>query len=190
MMDPESGELKGRRIHQDALLQCCSSLICLEKDGADKLIILAHYSVRQFLLAHHQTENDTVELQLGELCITHLHRHNPVRDLVRFQQANVPITTGFASTIASIVAPLLFRSRTRSADFTNIRLPVRARKEGDNFDRKTFLFYSKEHWASLTRYMSAKYSSYSKFEKVALLNSKTWWIYPWQRHYESDISHV
>ena len=75
--------------------QCCSSLICLEKDGAEELIILAHYSVRQFLLAHHQTENDTVELQLGGLCITHLHRHKPVRDLTRFQQANVPIQTGF-----------------------------------------------------------------------------------------------
>jgi hypothetical protein len=84
MMDPESGELKGRQIHQDALLQCCSSLICLEKDGADKFIILAHYSVRQFLLAHQHTGNDTLELQLGELCITHLHRHKPLRDLTRF----------------------------------------------------------------------------------------------------------
>jgi hypothetical protein len=103
----------------------------------------------------------------------------------------VPIKTGFASTVASVVAPWLFRSRPpQPVDFTNIRLPVPARQAGDILDPKTFLFYSKEHWASLTRYMSAECSSYSKFEEGALLNSKTWWIYPWQRHYESTISHV
>jgi hypothetical protein len=84
MMDPESGELKGGRIHKDALMQSCTSLVCLGKDGADEMITLAHYSVRQFLLAYLQIENDAAELWLGELCISHLHRHKPVRDLTRY----------------------------------------------------------------------------------------------------------
>jgi WD40 repeat protein len=194
MVDPESGKLKGDRIHKDALMQSCTSLVCLENDGADELIILAHYSVRQFLLAYLQIDNNAAELQLGELCVTHLYSAKPIQDLTRIQQAIVPVRPDLISIIGSIVAPRLFGSRSRtpqSDSFRHICLPAPARLAGDIFDPKTFLFYSKEQWASLTRNMSVKAPSYTKFEEIALLNVKTWWIYPWQRHYESsNSSHV
>jgi hypothetical protein len=191
MVDPESGELRGGRIHKDALIQSCSSLICVGKDDSDEVITLAHFSARQFLLAYLEIENDTAELELGELCIYHLHRHKPVRDLMRYQQVKVPIRAELASTIASMVVPRLFRSRTpQSVRSTTVSLPVPARPAGDISNPKTFLFYSKKQWAPLTRHVSAKSSFYSIFEEIALLNSKTWWIYPWQRHYDSSSSHV
>jgi hypothetical protein len=191
MVDLESGELRGGRIHKDTLIQSCSSLVCVWKDGAEEVITLAHYSVRQFLVVYLQIEDGTAELQLGELCISHLYRHKPVRDIVQYQQVQVPIQAGLTSTIASMVMPRLFRSRSpRSIGSAKISLPIPVKPGGDILDSKTFAFYSKEQWAALTRHLSAESSSYSKFEEIALVNSRNWWIYPWQRHYDSSSSHV
>src|SRR5947208_14974253 len=63
------------------ILKCCSNLIIQDSNGQ---IILAHYSVRQFL--EHRTVNaqlfpnglklDAEELKLGMLCIAHLTSPN------------------------------------------------------------------------------------------------------------------
>jgi WD40 repeat protein len=191
MVDPESGELNSGLVHRAAIIQTCTSLVYLEKDDTDERIVLAHYSVRQFLLDHLKLDNDTAELQLGELCVAHLYRHKPVRDLARIQRVNVPVPDNFASTIIRFVARRPLRSRIpRSESSTTISLPGSAAPVGDKFNAKTFLSYSNEHWVSLTRSISTKSPCYSKFENIASLNSKMWWIYPWPRHYESNISHI
>ncbi|KAH8719449.1 hypothetical protein GQ44DRAFT_775372 [Phaeosphaeriaceae sp. PMI808] len=200
VVDPQSGELKSSPIQEDELIACCASFIYLEHDGEDELVLLAHYSVRQFLLATFSGDYDATELELGELCITHLHRHMPVRDLtvhgqdssLARRQINLPMPTNIGSSVARIVAQQLFSFRTsRLSSVSSIRLSAPAQRANITFDRKTFLYYAKKHWTSLTRRISINSSSYSKFEEVALSNIKAWWVFPWQRHYESSHpSHV
>jgi hypothetical protein len=197
VIDPKTGEPKSGPIHRDELLACCSSFVYTERDGSDDIILLAHYSVRQFLYATMQTDHDTAQLQLGELCINHLHRHMPVQDLTVFgkdqhQRVTVPIPTTVISSIASAVVPRLFSRSSRSLPnrVAQIRLPVPTSRVGTSFERKGFLYYAKEHWTSLTRHITTDSASYSKFKAIALFKSKMWWIYPWQRYYDSDTSHV
>jgi hypothetical protein len=192
VVDPATGALKSGPIHKDELMACCSSFVYLEKDGDDELILLAHYSVRQFLYEMLQINEEEAELEIGELCVTHLHKYMPVRDLaLRTQgQINMAVPVGIGSFITRAIAPGLLRALTFSPSLaTQIRLPAPARRSIVAFDRNTFLYYAKQHWAALTRHISKTSFSYSKFETIALLRNEQWWIYPWQRNH-SENSHI
>jgi hypothetical protein len=198
VVDPKTGELKSGPIQKDEFLACCASFVYLEDDGGGELVLLAHYSVRQFLLETIVGVGGIAELELGELCVTYLHRHMPVRELTVYNQEsslgrkqNLHIPANFGTSILRSVLPLLLRLHSpRRSPVSGIQVPA-SQQAGFTCDPKRFLQYARVHWASLTQCISIKSSSYAKFEELALSNIKTWWMFPWQKHYESSpTSHI
>jgi hypothetical protein len=54
----------------------------------DELVLLAHHSVRQFLVSSTLGSSyEDAELELGELCIVHLYKHMPVHELTKYSGA-------------------------------------------------------------------------------------------------------
>jgi hypothetical protein len=200
VVDPETGELKSGPIQKNEIIACCASLAYLEKDGRDELILLAHHSVRQFLFSSTSTlelSQDTAELELGELCIAHLYRHMPVREVTlhgaessgKPNRTALPIRSNIVSAVGSVIAPAIFRRRTPHS-LAQIQFPTPTFRNAPAFDHSSFLYYAKRNWILLTRNISTSSSCLSKFEKLTLFNSKLWWIYPWQQSYISFDSHV
>ena len=81
--NPDTGELGQGLVHKEEILTCCASLAFLEKDGSDEFVLLAHHSVRQFVFPlDAESAYRAAQVELGELCVCHLHRHRPVKQLV------------------------------------------------------------------------------------------------------------
>ncbi|KIW17768.1 hypothetical protein PV08_04963 [Exophiala spinifera] len=194
VVDPKTGALKSDPIQKGALLACCTSFISVDTSGGDELVLLAHASVRQFLLAL-PGDHGSIELELGELCVAHLYRSMPIQDLTIHSQASshvrLPVPTNIGLSVAKTVFPWLSRYQNRrSSGISGIRSVAPARQVNLGFDRKSFISYAKEHWTPLTRHITTDSSHYSKFRDLALSNNNAWWIFPWQRHYHSHASHV
>jgi hypothetical protein len=197
VVNPETGELTRSPIPKDEIMACCASLAYLERSGPNELILLAHHSVRQFLLASLKWEYDDIELHQGELCTVHLHRYRPVRELTRHKTKDsvgtnrtpMLIQSGIVSAVGSIIAPRLFRLPLPSRSVT-IQMPTPVSRHVHVFDCGSFMYYAKQNWLFLTRSSNAMQSSYTKFLGLALFNSRAWWIYPWQQDYISFGSHI
>jgi len=195
MIDPQTGELKGNRVHRDEILSCSVSFIYLERNDSDSendLVLLAHHSVRQFLMSI--IISKAPDSELGELCIAHLFYHMPRVQLTKYNESqasnmqnriSIPVQSNIASTIAGLsrfgrfVRPLV--NQPIRSTFPSIKLPTPSNRIINGFGVNTFLYYAKENWLLLSRRIASypSFTSFSKFRILALLNNDFWWIYPW-----------
>ena len=202
-----TGEIGRHLIPKEELIQCCANLAYLEKDSAEELILLAHFSVRQFLFPT-EDENPGGDFQvelalLGELCVSHLYRHIPITQLVKggsSSRNHKTVTTqlhkGLALSLTSSLLPTLFRpfmpspdsARSKSAPL-QITMPIILKDERTG--NKGFLKYAEKNWIPSTTSLLDTSSCWPKFGELALLNLSSWPIYPWDsRRYHSFDSHV
>ena len=201
-VNPESGELGQGLIHKEEIMTCCASLAFLEKDGTEEFVLLAHHSVRQFLFPLGAESTYRVsQVELGELCVIHLYRHRPVKQLIGHAESSrkfietLPVPRSYVSTIGSVIAPGIFKSlfATRSGRHkpVSIRFPKPISWDVAVTKETSFLSYAKTNWMLLTPNLSPASRHWSSFKNLALLNDRSWDIYPWpQRGYHSLDLHI
>jgi ankyrin repeat protein len=202
-VNPDTGELGQGLIHKEEIMTCCASLALLERDNSDELVLLAHHSVRQFLFPlEAEPAYRTAEVELGELCVIHLYRHQPVKQLISQTESSskstetLPIPRGFASTIGSIIAPgilkpLLLSTRSGHQKSAPIQVPKTTSRNAAVAKKTGFLSYAKKNWMLLTPNLSPTSRHWSPFKNLALPNDRSWDVYPWsQRGYQSLDSHT
>ncbi|KAH8723832.1 hypothetical protein GQ44DRAFT_773708 [Phaeosphaeriaceae sp. PMI808] len=202
IVDPNSGESGDDSIPKEEILTCCASLAYFQKDASAELVLLAHHSVRQFLFPlGAESGYTTTQVELGELCVAHLYRHRPVKELITHgKRSSTPIRTlriprSPISTIGSIVLPGIFKSlsSTRSDHQKSafIQLPKPTPRKATMVKETGFMSYAKKNWMLLTSNLSRSSRHWSSFEKLALPNDRSWDIYPWpQQGYQALDSHV
>jgi len=202
-VNPDTGELGQGLIHKEEIMTCCANLALLERDNSDELVLLAHHSVRQFLFPlEAESAYRTEQVELGELCVIHLYRHRPVKQLISQTESfsksieTLPIPRGFASTIGSIIAPrilkpLLLSTRSGHQKSAPIQIPKPTSRNAAVAKETGFLSYAKKNWMLLTPNLSPTSRHWSLFKNLAIPNDRSWNVYPWpQRGYQSLDSHI
>jgi hypothetical protein len=202
-VNPDTGELGQGLIHKEEIMTCCASLAFLERDDSDELVLLAHHSVRQFLFPlEAESAYRTSQVELGELCIIHLYRHRPLKQLISQTESSsksietLPIPRGFASTIGSVIAPGIFKpllhsTRSGHQKSASIQIPKPTSRNAAVAKETGFLSYAKTNWMLLTPNLSPASRHWSPFKNLALPNDRSWDVYPWpQRGYQSLDSHI
>ena len=201
-VNPDTGELGQGLIHKEEIMTCCASLAFLEKDGTEEFVLLAHHSVRQFLFPlGAESTYRIAQVELGELCVTYLYRHRPVKQLIGHAESSgksietLPISSSYVSTISSVIAPGIFKSLlvTRSGRHkpVPIRFPKPISRNAAMVKETGFLSYAKTNWMLLTPNLSPASRHWSSFKNLALPNDRSWDIYPWpQRGYHSLDLHI
>jgi hypothetical protein len=199
-LNSDTGELGEGQINKEEIIACCASLVFLEKDDPDELVLLAHHSVRQFQFRLGGESAALVEL--GELCVIHLYRNPPVKELINYTKSSsdpigttIPIPRSYGSIINSIIAPSIFNSRllssrSRHQKPVSLQFPQPASQNiiSQNTD---FLSYAKINWMVLTLNLPHTSRHWSAFKNLALPNDRSWDIYPWQQGgYRSIDWHV
>ena len=201
-VNPDTGELGQGLIHKEEIMTCCASLAFLEKDGTEEFVLLAHHSVRQFLFPFGaESTHRIAQVELGELCVIHLYRHRPVKQLIGHAESSrksietLPISRSYVSTIGSVIAPGIFKSLlvTRSGYHKSvpIRFPKPISRNAAVAKETGFLSYAKTNWMLLTPNLSPASRHWPSFKNLALPNDRSWDIYPWpQRIYHSLDLHI
>ena len=201
-VNPDTGELGQDLIHKEEIMTCCASLAFLEKDGTEEFVLLTHHSVRQFLFPlGAESTYRIAQVELGELCVIHLYRHRPVKQLIDHAESSrksietLPISRSYVSTIGSVIAPGIFKSllvtRSRHHKSVPIRFPKPISRNAAVAKETGFLSYAKTNWMLLTPNLSSASRRWSSFKNLALPNDRSWDIYPWpQRGYHSLDSHI
>jgi len=198
-VNPDTGESESSRIHKEEVMTCCANLAFLEKDDPDELVLLAHHSVRQFLFpSTKKAAYETAEVELGGLCIIHLYRHRPQRQIIKHcaESSSEPLRTSlqipgnFISTIGTLVAPAVFRSRSLRQTSIQVQFPTPTSRNDGVVRSEGFLSYAIANWIALTRNITHTSRRWLHFKELALPKSRSWHIYPWQQSYPSLNSHI
>ena len=183
----DTGELENSPILKEEVMKCCANLAFLERDGPDELVLLAHHSVRQFLFpSTTELSYENAEVELGELCVIHLYKHRPVRQLAKRSaesSSEPPRTTlqlpgNIISTIGSRVAPAIFRLHPHRTP-VSVQIPKSPSRDFVLSETGSFLSYAMKNWALQTRNITTTSRYWTQFKELALLNSQAWDIYPW-----------
>ena len=131
-VNPDTGELGQDLIHKEEIMTCCASLAFLEKDGTEEFVLLTHHSVRQFLFPlGAESTYRIAQVELGELCVIHLYRHRPVKQLIDHAESSrksietLPISRSYVTTIGSIIAPGIFKSLLATRPGHHKSVPIR-----------------------------------------------------------------
>ena len=201
-IDPVTGCLdldQGHIPSAQELLKCCSNLII--QDCNDQ-VLLAHYSVRQFLedrkpdarLFPTGLELSTAGLELGEICVTHLtspyytlalQPSNMRRDLV----VNVsPVIETVIDKLGEKI-PYLGRLGLTNPRPARIPWPPKTSKATSIKEPPSFFHFAKEQWAPLTHEIAKDSNCWDKFRVLALEPNLSWRLHPWEPLGESLDSH-
>ena len=189
-LNPDTGELEQGPIPKEEIITCCASLVSLEEESSDELVLLAHHSVRQFVFpSGAESAYKTAQMELGELCVIYLFSHRPMKEpphhgasFSRHIGTTLPTPTSYVHAINSIPIPGTFKyllSPFRRQNLVSVQLPKPAPR---NIAVASIGFpsYAKTNWMVLTSNMSNTSPCWSKFRNLTLPDDRSWDIFPWQ----------
>jgi hypothetical protein len=181
------------------LLKCCSNLIT--RDCNDQ-VLLAHYSVRQFLedrthdvrLFSTGLDLSAAGLELGKLCVAHLT--SPEYTLA-LQPSNarkdfaVNVSPVIETVIDKLSANLPYLGLLGLAKPRPVRIPWPPKSSRATPAREppSFFHFAKEQWAPLTHGIAKDSICWDKFRTLALQPNLSWRLHPWEPLGESLDSH-
>ncbi|KAK2590030.1 hypothetical protein QQS21_012296 [Conoideocrella luteorostrata] len=194
-IDPSTGCLdRGEMPTRQEIVKCCSNLIT-SNNGR---VLLAHQSVSQFLRKldsgplNASFQLDTAQLELGQLCVTHLMSSDYSLAL---QSCNIrkgsQIIMG-AQTMKTLIEtplPSLVRRFLPRIKPATVVLPRKVSKPPSAAELPVFFQYAKDQWAPLTRSITEKSLYWDKFCTLALEPNLSWQLHPWSPLGESLDSH-
>jgi len=181
---------------EQLVLKCCSNLLI---QNSDNQVLLAHYSVRQFLVNRQidvqvfssRFELSSAELELGQLCVRHLTSSDYTLALqpsnIR-KNMQIPLSPTAIEKLTEII-PSWSRSILPKPRTTWISLPQKASKTSSAIERPSFFEFAKEQWAPLMRGIVRDSNCYTKFQTLALEPNLSWRLHPWVPIGESLDSH-
>jgi len=181
------------------LLKCCSNLII--RDSNDQ-VLLAHYSVRQFLedrkpdarLFPTGLELSAAGLELGKLCVAHLTSPNYTLAL-QPSNARRDLAVDVSPVIEAVIEKLgqkipylglLGLSKPRPM---RMPWPPNTSRATPVQEPPSFFHFAKEQWAPLTHGIAKDSNCWGKFRALALEPNLSWRLHPWEPLGESLDSH-
>jgi ankyrin repeat protein len=181
------------------LLKCCSNLII--RDCNDQ-VLLAHYSVRQFLedrtldarLFPTGLELSAAGLELGMLCVAHLTSPNytlavQLSNVRKGSKVNVnPVIETVIGNLGANI-PYLGRLGLAKARPVRIPWPPKTSRSTPDWEPPSFFHFAKEQWAPLTRGIAKHSNCWGKFRTLAVEPNLSWRLHPWEPLGESLDSH-
>ena len=196
-IDPKTGCLcRDELPSAQEVLKCCSNLITQNNNDQ---VLLAHHSVRQFLesqpadaqLLSNGFERNTAELELGQLCVTHLTSSDYSLAL-QPSNAGRGSTMQFSSTAVEIITEPVqswmrpFFPKPRPVQ---ISLPPRISRAPHATEVPSFFSLAKEQWAFLTHSIDKGSDCWPNFRTLALEPNFSWRWHPWEPIGQSLQSH-
>jgi ankyrin repeat protein len=180
------------------VLKLCSHLVIQDTDGK---LRPTHYSVNQFLEEDSGTTNTTswadrtlatAKVELGQLCVVHLLSPIYQRAVQRYQKPDdLTDGRGVLGTIQKHVpyAWLLRPSSSRSKPL-KIPWPPNVQSTTTVMKPPKFFSFARDNWAPLMDWIDNTSKFYDKFRAIALENSFTWRVHPWESIGDSFGSHM
>lgn len=195
-IDPNTGRIDQENLSSEKeVLASCSNLIT--KDAADQ-VLLAHHSVRQFLIA--QKPGNRLfptgfdlrhsETELGELCVSHLASYTlALQQSHQYKPSSTFQLTTFSWKILTKPIPALVKSVFRDPQPPRITFTPRVLQPPQVEGLPAFLSFAKENWAPLTRNIAQDSKQWNKFRTLALNPNLSWRFHPWEPIGQSLDSH-
>ncbi|KAF2173374.1 hypothetical protein M409DRAFT_15659 [Zasmidium cellare ATCC 36951] len=197
-LDLESGEIdQDRRPDPDSVIRAGVSLLVLEE--TDLLLEPAHHSIRQFIFSNLLRDThfldgdfrpalqdelnmsrDQTELEIGQLCLSHIRAKTGI-DIQIYRTVKAPPILGM---IPQFLQKGLRLGQGRSeAPGIPIQRPT-------NQDTASFLQFAIQTWLLHTTKFDKTKTSWEKFEYVALQPNSSWKLHPWPAVGNTQISHL
>ena len=170
-------------------------------------MLLAHHSVRQFLVAKC---SDTFpfggfrlvegRLELGKLCVAHLCSSHYGLSLQN-NGTNSALTVRLKPTAVAKLTeqiPSLVRSALPKPKEVQLTIPSRIPSQPQSFPAQpppfqghlpSFFHFAREQWAPLTLEINEKHEFWHDFRTLSLRPDLVWRIHPWPPHGQSLNSH-
>ena len=177
----DTGKLERGLIPKEEIITCCASLVSLEEENSDELIVLAHHSVRQFVFpSGAESAYKTAQVELGELCVNYLFCYRPVKDPPHHGASfSRHIGTTLPNPINSILIPRTIKYFLSRQNRVPVQLP-KLIPRNITVAGTGFPSYAKTNWMVLTPNIPNTSLCWSKFRNLALPDDRSWDIFPWQ----------
>ena len=206
-IDPTTGVcLQDMMPPAQEVLRCCANLIT--RDSEDH-VLLAHHSVRQFLLTqcsdtflfHEGFSLIEGRLELGKLCIAHLCSSHYSLSLQNSTGISSDLSIRLKPTAVARLTeriPSLVRSVLPMPREVQLTIPRGITSQPQSFTARpspsqeylpSFFHFARDQWAPLTLEISEKHDFWHDFRTLSLRPDLVWRIHPWPPHGQSLDSH-